>query len=71
MDLSSLDAGENNGPTGPPRFTTARDDRHIIRITVMDHAVTSRTISQQIQSITHHSVSVRTIRLQFQLRGIS
>ncbi|GFX31902.1 transposable element Tc3 transposase [Trichonephila clavipes] len=30
------------------RWSTARDDRRIVRMTVMDHAVTSRTIPQQL-----------------------
>ncbi|GFV52229.1 transposable element Tcb1 transposase [Trichonephila clavipes] len=38
---------------------------------VMDRAATSRTIVQQIQSVTHHSVSVRTIRRRLQKSGMS
>ncbi|GFX28355.1 transposable element Tcb1 transposase [Trichonephila clavipes] len=33
---------------------------------VMDRAATSRTIAQQIQSVTHHSMSARTIRRRLQ-----
>ncbi|GFV52280.1 transposable element Tcb1 transposase [Trichonephila clavipes] len=33
---------------------------------VTDRSVTSRTVAQQIESITHHSVSVRTIRRRLQ-----
>ncbi|GFW23187.1 hypothetical protein TNCV_3802871 [Trichonephila clavipes] len=40
-------------------------------MTVMDRATTSRTIAQQIQSVVHHSVSVRSIRRRLQQRGIS
>ncbi|GFT71219.1 hypothetical protein TNCV_3002141 [Trichonephila clavipes] len=45
----------------PPRCTTTRKDRRIVRMAEMDHTATSRTIAQQIQSATHHSVSARTI----------
>ncbi|GFX30062.1 transposable element Tcb1 transposase [Trichonephila clavipes] len=55
----------------PPRCTTARDDRRTVRMTVMDHAATSRIIAQQIQSVTHHSVSDRNIRRRLQQSGIS
>ncbi|GFX96270.1 transposable element Tcb1 transposase [Trichonephila clavipes] len=61
-DLSSLDAGGNGGPgcrSHPPCGTTACDDR---RMEVMDPAATSRNIFKQIQSVTHHLVSTRTIR---------
>ncbi|GFV57354.1 hypothetical protein TNCV_3285821 [Trichonephila clavipes] len=53
---------DRRGRTHSPRYTTARDDRWIVHMTVMDFAATSRTILQQIQSITHHSVSACTIR---------
>ncbi|GFX12793.1 transposable element Tc3 transposase [Trichonephila clavipes] len=55
----------------PPRCTTSRDDRWIVRIVVMDRAAISRTIAQQIQSVTRPSVSVRTIRCRFQQSGVS
>ncbi|GFT39825.1 transposable element Tcb1 transposase [Trichonephila clavipes] len=38
---------------------------------VMDRSVTSRTIAQHIESITHHSVSARTIRRRLQQSGLS
>ncbi|GFY34726.1 transposable element Tcb1 transposase [Trichonephila clavipes] len=38
---------------------------------VMDHASTSRIIVQQIQFVTHHSVSARTIRCRLQQSGMS
>ncbi|GFV07961.1 transposable element Tc3 transposase [Trichonephila clavipes] len=72
-DLSSLDAGRNDGPTRPitpPCCTTARDARRIVRMAMMDHAATSRTIAQQIQSVLHHSVSARTIRRRLQQSGM-
>ncbi|GFT83671.1 uncharacterized protein TNCV_2826031 [Trichonephila clavipes] len=37
-------------------------DRQIVRMAVTDRSVTSRTIAQHIESVTHHSVSARTIR---------
>ncbi|GFV23435.1 HTH_38 domain-containing protein [Trichonephila clavipes] len=38
---------------------------------VTDRSVTSRTIEQHIDSITHHSVSARTIRRRLQKSGLS
>ncbi|GFW00832.1 transposable element Tcb1 transposase [Trichonephila clavipes] len=38
---------------------------------IMDHVGTSRTTEQQIQSVTYHSVSSRTIRRSLQQSGIS
>ncbi|GFT73689.1 transposable element Tcb1 transposase [Trichonephila clavipes] len=35
-----------------------------------DHSVTSRIIAQHIESVTHHSVSVRTIRRRLQQSGL-
>ncbi|GFS84650.1 hypothetical protein TNCV_4607691 [Trichonephila clavipes] len=50
----------------PHRFTTASDDMRIVRTAVMDRAATSRTIAQQIPSVTHHSASARIIRRRLQ-----
>ncbi|GFU42388.1 transposable element Tcb1 transposase [Trichonephila clavipes] len=66
-DLSLLDAEENNGADR----TTTLDDRWIVRIAVMDRTATSRTIPQQIQSVTHHSVSAHTILSRLQQSGMS
>lgn len=55
----------------PPRCTTTRDDRHIVRMAVMDRSATSRTISQQIRSVAQQSVSARTIRRRLQQSGMS
>ncbi|UYV78932.1 hypothetical protein LAZ67_17000304 [Cordylochernes scorpioides] len=38
---------------------------------VTDRSVTSRTVAQHIQSVTHHPVSSRTIRRSLQQRGMS
>ncbi|GFV22633.1 transposable element Tcb1 transposase [Trichonephila clavipes] len=37
----------------------------------MDRSVTSRTVAQHIESVTHHSVSARTIRRRLQQSGLS
>ncbi|GFX58029.1 hypothetical protein TNCV_4047871 [Trichonephila clavipes] len=61
-DLSPLDAGGNDGPRDPitpPLCTTARDDRPIVRMAVIDRAAISRTITQQ--SVTHHSVFAHVV----------
>ncbi|GFW74580.1 hypothetical protein TNCV_114311 [Trichonephila clavipes] len=50
----------------PPQFPTSHEDRQIVRITVTDRLVTSRTIAQQIESVALHSVSARTIRRHLQ-----
>ncbi|GFY02082.1 transposable element Tcb1 transposase [Trichonephila clavipes] len=38
---------------------------------VTDRSVTSRTLAQHIESVTHHSVSARTIRRSLQQSGLS
>ncbi|GFX79588.1 transposable element Tcb1 transposase [Trichonephila clavipes] len=38
---------------------------------VRDLSVTSRTVAQHIESVTHHSVSARTIRRRLQQSGLS
>ncbi|GFY14098.1 transposable element Tc1 transposase [Trichonephila clavipes] len=38
---------------------------------VKDRSVTSRTVEQHIESVTHHSVSARTIRRRLQQSGLS
>ncbi|GFX74440.1 transposable element Tcb1 transposase [Trichonephila clavipes] len=55
----------------PPQCTTSRDDRQIVRMVVTDRSVTSRTIAQHIEFVTHHSVSARTIRHRLQQSGLS
>ncbi|GFS50674.1 transposable element Tcb1 transposase [Trichonephila clavipes] len=55
----------------PPQCTTSREDRQIVRMAVTDCSVTSRTVAQHIESVTHHSVSARTIRRRLQLNGLS
>ncbi|GFW78355.1 transposable element Tcb1 transposase [Trichonephila clavipes] len=57
---------DRRGRSRPPQCTTSREDRQIVRMAVTDHSVTSRTVSQHIESVTHHSVSARTIRRRLQ-----
>ncbi|GFY34651.1 transposable element Tcb1 transposase [Trichonephila clavipes] len=59
------------GRSHPPQCTTSREDRKIVRIAVTDCSVTSRNVAQQIESVTHHSVSARIIRRHLQQSGIS
>ncbi|GFT33812.1 transposable element Tcb1 transposase [Trichonephila clavipes] len=54
-----------------PGCTTARDDKRMGRMAGMDRAVTSRTIAQQIQSVTHLSVSAHAMRCPLQQSGMS
>ncbi|GFY25808.1 transposable element Tcb1 transposase [Trichonephila clavipes] len=55
----------------PPQCTTSREERQIVRMAVTDRSVTSRTVAQHIESVTHHSVSARTIRCRLQQSGLS
>ncbi|GFU86174.1 transposable element Tcb1 transposase [Trichonephila clavipes] len=59
------------GRSHPPQCTTSREDRQIARMAVTDLSVTSRTVGQHIESVTHHSVSARTIRRRLQWSGLS
>ncbi|GFV25954.1 transposable element Tcb1 transposase [Trichonephila clavipes] len=55
----------------PLQCLTSREDRQIVRMTVTNRSVTSRTISQHIESETHHSVSARNIRHRLLQSGLS
>ncbi|GFW36944.1 transposable element Tcb1 transposase [Trichonephila clavipes] len=55
----------------PPQCTTSREDRQIVRMTVTNRSVTSRTVAPHIESVTHHSVSARTIQRCLQKSGMS
>ncbi|GFS89470.1 transposable element Tc1 transposase [Trichonephila clavipes] len=59
------------GRSHPPQYTTSREDRQIVRVAVTNRSVTSRTVAQHIESVTHHSVSARTIRRRLQQSGLS
>ncbi|GFU48867.1 transposable element Tcb1 transposase [Trichonephila clavipes] len=62
---------DRRGRSHPPQCTTSREDRQIVRIPVTDRPVKSRTLSQHIESVTHHSVSARTIQCRSQQSGLS
>ncbi|GFU39731.1 transposable element Tcb1 transposase [Trichonephila clavipes] len=62
---------DRRGRSHPPQCTTSREDRQIVRMAGTDRSITSRTIAQHIESVTHHSVSARTIRRRLQQSGLS
>ncbi|GFW35821.1 transposable element Tcb1 transposase [Trichonephila clavipes] len=62
---------DRRGRSHPPQCTTSREDRQIVSMAVTDRSVTSRTIAEHIESVTHHSVSARTIRRSLQQSGLS
>ncbi|GFV53447.1 uncharacterized protein TNCV_2205831 [Trichonephila clavipes] len=62
---------DQHGRSHPPQCTTSREDRQVVRMTVTDRSVTSRTIAQHIESVTHHSVSARNIQRRLQQSGLS
>ncbi|GFW22730.1 transposable element Tcb1 transposase [Trichonephila clavipes] len=62
---------DRRGRSHPPQCTTSREDRQIVRMTVTDRLVSARTVAQHIESVTHHSVSERTIRRRLQQSGLS
>ncbi|GFV85207.1 transposable element Tcb1 transposase [Trichonephila clavipes] len=62
---------DRRGRSHLPQCTTLREDRQIVRMAVTDRSVTSRTITQHIESVTHHSVAARTVSLRLQRSGMS
>ncbi|GFU28732.1 transposable element Tcb1 transposase [Trichonephila clavipes] len=64
-------AADQRGRSHPPQCTTSGEDRQIVRMAVMGRSVTSRTVAQHIESVTHHTVSARTIRRRLQQSGLS
>ncbi|GFU04352.1 transposable element Tcb1 transposase [Trichonephila clavipes] len=62
---------DRRGRSHPPQCTTSREDKQIGRMAVTDRSITSRTVAQHIESVTHHSVSARTIRRRLQQSGLS
>ncbi|GFY09977.1 HTH_Tnp_Tc3_2 domain-containing protein [Trichonephila clavipes] len=62
---------DRRGRSHPPKYTTSREDRQIVRMAVTDRSVTSRTVAQHIDTVTHHSVFARTIRRRLQQSGLS
>ncbi|GFV72876.1 transposable element Tcb1 transposase [Trichonephila clavipes] len=62
---------DRRGRSHPPQCTTSCEDRQIGRMTMTDRSVTSRTIAQHIESVSHHSVSARTSKRRLQQSGLS
>ncbi|GFX87556.1 transposable element Tcb1 transposase [Trichonephila clavipes] len=62
---------DQRGRSSPPHCTTSHEDRQIVRMAVTDRSVTSRTVAQHIESVTHHSVSARTIQRRLQQSSLS
>ncbi|GFV20402.1 transposable element Tcb1 transposase [Trichonephila clavipes] len=62
---------DRRGRSHPPQCTTSREGRQSVRMAVTDRSVTSRTIAQNIESVTHRSVCMRTIRRRLQQSGVS
>ncbi|GFV13826.1 transposable element Tcb1 transposase [Trichonephila clavipes] len=59
------------GRSHPPQCTTSHEERQVVRMTVTDHSVTTRTVPQRIESVTHHSVPAINIRRHLQQSGLS
>ncbi|GFU42788.1 transposable element Tc1 transposase [Trichonephila clavipes] len=62
---------DRRGRSHPPQCTTLREGRQTVRMAMTDRSVTSRTVAQHIEPVTHHSVSTRTIRCRLQQSGLS
>ncbi|GFU64918.1 transposable element Tcb1 transposase [Trichonephila clavipes] len=62
---------DRHGGSHSPQCTTSREDRQIVRMAGTDSSVTSRTVTQHIESVTKHSVSASTIRRHLQQSGLS
>ncbi|GFW46191.1 transposable element Tcb1 transposase [Trichonephila clavipes] len=62
---------DRRGRSLPPQSANSSEDTQIVRMTVTYRLVTSRTVAQLIESVTHHSVSARTIRRHLQQSGLS
>ncbi|GFT20925.1 transposable element Tcb1 transposase [Trichonephila clavipes] len=64
-------SNDRRGRSHPSQCTTSCEVKQIVRMTVTDRSVTSRTVAKHIESVTHHSVSVGTIRFRLQQSGLS
>ncbi|GFV59550.1 transposable element Tcb1 transposase [Trichonephila clavipes] len=62
---------DRRGRSHPPQSSISREDRKIVQLAVRDCSVTSRTVAQHIESVTHPSLSARTIRYSLQQSGLS
>ncbi|GFU31579.1 transposable element Tc3 transposase [Trichonephila clavipes] len=59
------------GQLHPPQCTTSLEDKQNVRTAVTDRPVILRTVAKHIKSLTHHSVSARTIRCRLKQSGMS
>ncbi|GFT02452.1 transposable element Tcb1 transposase [Trichonephila clavipes] len=64
------DTTDRRGRSHPPQCTTSSEDRQIVRISVAYLSVTSRTVAQHIESITHNSACACAIRRHLQHSGL-
>ncbi|GFX23918.1 transposable element Tcb1 transposase [Trichonephila clavipes] len=62
---------DRRGRSYPPQCTTLCEDWQIVRMELTDRSVTSQNVAHHIESVTHHSVSARTIRRRLQHSGLS
>ncbi|GFS58660.1 transposable element Tcb1 transposase [Trichonephila clavipes] len=62
---------DRRGPSHPPQCSSSREDRQNVRKALTDRSISSRNVVQHIESVTHHSVSARTIRRNLQQSGLS
>ncbi|GFV69736.1 HTH_Tnp_Tc3_2 domain-containing protein [Trichonephila clavipes] len=44
-----------------PLITSSQEDRHVIRMVLIDHAATSRSLSQELGSFARQQMSARTL----------
>ncbi|GFU50325.1 transposable element Tcb1 transposase [Trichonephila clavipes] len=65
------DTTDRRGRSHPPQCTTSREVRQIVHIAVTNRSITSQTVAQPIESVTHLSMSTRTIRRRLQQSGLS
>ncbi|GFU37803.1 transposable element Tcb1 transposase [Trichonephila clavipes] len=62
---------DRSGRSHPPQCTTTHENRHIVHMALTDLSVRTRSCVQLIETVTHHSVSARTIRRRLQQSGLS
>ncbi|GFW59293.1 transposable element Tcb1 transposase [Trichonephila clavipes] len=62
---------DRRGRSHSPQCPTSRENRQTVRMAVTDRSVTSQTVAQHIESVTHHSVSARAIRRSLQQSGLT
>ncbi|GFU87285.1 transposable element Tcb1 transposase [Trichonephila clavipes] len=71
MTLDAEGTTDRSGRSHPPHCTASRENRQIVRMAVTYRSVTSRTVAQHIEPVTHYSVSARTFRCRLQQSGLS